>query len=585
MPLRKTTQVLAPARHKPTPPGQYDVYPGFPIGSGKIAVGYDALAASLSGLVTIDGYGGVQWANLREQLDAAFKRLNLNAVWHDVSQALRPEAEIDALCAPFLGGNDPLFGTRFTGQLADFFDADKLQAITPDSAADVNIVYGCGAALAGWDSTLVYVDVPKNEIQFRSRAGSVTNVGKGQPADAKVMYKRFYFVDWVVLNKHKAALLPRIDWMVDEQRPDQAAVMSGADLREALGLMSRSYFRVRPWFEPGPWGGQWIKKRIPQLPQDAPNYAWSFELIVPENGLAFESDGTLLEVSFDCLMYYDHTAVLGDCAPRFGYEFPIRFDFLDTFDGGNLSVQCHPRPEYALKHFGENFTQDETYYILDCEPGAQVYLGFCDDIDPMEFRAALERSYQEAVPVDVERFVQTAPAHKHDLFLIPNGTIHCSGVNNMVLEISATPYIFTFKMYDWMRLDLEGKPRPLNIARAFDNLHFERKGQRALDELISKPVLLEAGEGWQVVHLPTHAEHFYDVHRLEFAVSIDMETDGSCQIMSLVEGQSIILESAGLRQRFNYAETFVVPAAAGRFRLINEGTEPVKVIKSFMKPQ
>lgn len=585
MPLRKTTQMLAPARHTPTPPGQYDVYPGFPIGSGKIELGYDALAAKLSGLVTIDGYGGVQWANLREQLDAAFKRRNIHAVWHDVTQALKPEAEIDALCAPFLGGDDPLFGTRFTGQLADFFDAVKLQAITPDSAADVNIIYGCGAALAGWDGTLVYVDVPKNEIQFRSRAGSVTNLGKQQPTDAKTMYKRFYFVDWVALNRHKADLLARIDWMVDEQRPDEPAVMGGADLREALGLMSRSYFRVRPWFEPGPWGGQWIKKHIPQLPQDAPNYAWSFELIVPENGLAFESDGTLLEVSFDCLMFYDHEAVLGDCAPRFGYEFPIRFDFLDTFDGGNLSVQCHPRPEYARQHFGENFTQDETYYILDCEPGAQVYLGFCDDIDPAEFRAALERSYQDAVPVDVERFVQTVPANKHDLFLIPNGTIHCSGVNNMVLEISATPYIFTFKMYDWMRLDLDGRPRPLNIARAFDNLYFERKGQRVRDELISKPVVIDAGEGWQVVHLPTHAEHFYDVHRLEFKHSIDVETNGSCQIMSLVEGQSVILESGGLRQRFNYAETFVVPAAAGRFRLINEGAEPVKVVKSFVKPQ
>jgi mannose-6-phosphate isomerase class I len=583
---RKTSQILAPAQHTPTPTGQYDLYPGYPVGSGKIVLGYDALAANLAGQkrITIDGYGGVQWANLREQLDAAFKRLKIHAVWHDVTQAQRPEAEIDALCAPFLGGDDPLFGTRFSGRLADFFDAAKLKAITPDSSADVNIVYGCGAALAGWNNTLVYVDVPKNEIQFRSRAGSVTNLGKPQPSDAKTMYKHFYFVDWVALNAHKADLLPRIDWMVDEQRPDEPAIMNGTDLRDALTTMSRSYFRVRPWFEPGPWGGQWIKQHIPQLPQNAPNYAWSFELIVPENGLAFESDGNLLEVSFDYLMYHDHQAVLGNCAPRFGYEFPIRFDFLDTFDGGNLSVQCHPRPDYALKHFGENFTQDETYYILDCEPGAQVYLGFCEDIDPAEFRAALERSYREAVPVDVERFVQTAPANKHDLFLIPNGTIHCSGVNNMVLEISATPYIFTFKMYDWMRLDLEGKPRPLNINRAFDNLYFERKGQHALDELISKPVVLQSGDGWQVVHLPTHAEHFYDVHRLEFANSIDVDTDGSCQIMSLVEGQSVILEAGGLRQRFNYAETFVVPAAAGNFRLINEGTEPVKVIKSFVKP-
>jgi mannose-6-phosphate isomerase class I len=534
--------------------------------------------------VIIDGYIGVLWSNLRERLDLALKNLAINAAWVNVDDALLPETEIDSLIAPFLGGDDPIFGTRYTGSLRDFFDSEKLQTLQPDPTVQLSILYGCGAALAGWRGLLIYVELPKNESQFRARAGSISNLGARQPADPKLMYKRFYFVDWVALNQHKAALLPKIDVILDEQRPAEPVLMSGNDLRAGLTAMSRNYFRVRPWFEPGPWGGQWIKKYIPQLPQDAPNYAWSFELISPENGLTLESDNRLLEVSFEMLMYHDHRAILGDFAGRFGYEFPIRFDFLDTFAGGNLSVQCHPTPAYIRKHFGENFTQDETYYILDCEPDAKVYLGFCEDIDPAAFRAALNQSFAEAIPVDIERFVNTEPAHKHDLFLIPHGTIHASGRNNLVLEISATPYIFTFKMYDWLRLDLDGRPRPLNVQRAFDNLNFQRKGERVEAELISKPRELAAGTGWKLIHLPTHPAHFYDVHRFDFTTSVDATTDGSCHVMSLVEGQSIILETErGYRQPFNYAETFVVPAAAGRYRLLNTGGPEAKVIKAFLK--
>jgi hypothetical protein len=176
------------------------------------------------------------------------------------------------------------------------------------------------------------------------------------------------------------------------------------------------------------------------------------------------------------------------------------------------------------------------------------------------------------------------PSEKHRLFLIPNGTIHCSGIDNLVLEISATPYIFTFKMYDWLRLDLEGKPRPLNIQRAFDNLYFERRGQRVEHELIVNPTLIQEGEDWQVFHLATHPSHFYDVHRMEFNTSIGVQTDGSPHLLMLVEGTSLNLETArGKRQHFNYAETFIVPAAAESYRLINEGKSTAKVIKAFLK--
>jgi mannose-6-phosphate isomerase class I len=306
---------------------------------------------------------------------------------------------------------------------------------------------------------------------------------------------------------------------------------------------------------------------------------------VPENGIILESDRLLLEVSFDFLMFANHESVLGKAAKRFNYEFPIRFDFLDTMDGGNLSLQCHPTTQYIKEHFGENFTQDETYYILDTAEDAKVYVGFQENIDQTEFKEKLKNSFQNNTPVEVEQYVQTFPARKHDLFLIPSGTVHCSGKNTMVLEISATPYIYTFKMYDWLRMDLKGLPRPLNIDRAFQNLNFSRKGEKVKQELLSRQEVIKQGIDWQLVSLPTHPEHFYAIHRIEFDSTVEIATEGQCHILSLVEGIEITVRTGILEQPIHYAETFVVPAAAGSYVLMNQGKSHAKVVKAFVKDE
>ncbi|GAA3986726.1 class I mannose-6-phosphate isomerase [Mucilaginibacter dorajii] len=584
--LRSTRQFLIPAQKETPAIAKYDIYPTFKT-DGPIYAGFESLAAWIMAQekdVVIDGYSAVYWDIFVNELNDELHKKGVEANWVNSHTAFKPEDTINQLIAPSMGGDDPLFGKIYEGDLSDLFDYQKLSSLKPVDGR-LNIIYGSGAALAKWDAVVLYIDVPKNEIQFRSRANKICNLGDHQPVDPKVQYKRFYFVEWPLLNKHKKQLLPLVDVIIDEQRITDISWTTGGTLRDTLKTMSRNMLRPRPWFEPGVWGGQWIKDHINGLNNDVVNYAWSFELIAPENGIILQYRNTMLEVSLDTLFLYNNIAILGKAAERFGDAFPIRFDFLDTFDGGNLSLQCHPTVPYTKKNFGENFTQDETYYILDAEPGAEVYLGFQENIDKQEFRTVLEDSFKNNEPVEIGNYVQIFPAKKHDLFLIPNGTVHCSGKNNMVLEISATPYIFTFKMYDWLRPDLNGNPRTLNIDRAFENLDFSRKGKVVADTLISKQSIVKKGNDWQVVNLSTHPDHFYAVERFEFDTLIEEYTNNQCHVLSLVEGESIMVTTNDLQQVIHYAETFIIPADAVKYTLTNTGKNSAKVIKAFVKDE
>jgi mannose-6-phosphate isomerase class I len=581
---RTGLQPLMPVKITAGKPDGYDIYPYHTLGAGKIFNGYKSLARWIieKKYVALDGYVGIFWDEVRQYLQDQFEAQGISVNWINSADFIKPSSAIQEMVAPYLGTPNSVWGTKCDLTLGQFYNFTEPARQSGDH--NLTIVIGIASSLLAPQASLVYFDLPKSELQLRMRAGSVSNLGANTQDSNAEMYKRFYFVDWVLLNDYKKSVLNKIEAVADTQWKGNLNWMLAKDFKNALQQLSKTVFRVRPWFEPGAWGGQWMKNHIEGLNQNEVNYAWSFELIVPENGIVFESDGYLLEVSFDFLMFQENAAVLGRHAETFGYEFPIRFDFLDTWNGGNLSIQCHPSLPYIQEHFGENITQDETYYILDCEEKANVYLGFQEDIDPVEFRKQLEDSRDNGSEVEITKYVQSHDAKKHDLFLIPNGTVHSAGAGNLVLEISATPYIFTFKMYDWLRLDLNGEPRAINIEHAFNNLKFDRKGEKVIEELISKPAVIKSGTDCQLIHLPTHAEHFYDVHRIEFDSAFTVETEDVCHVLMLVEGSSISVKTKdGIESVFYYAETFVIPAAAVSYTLFNTDNGRAKVIKAFLK--
>ena len=573
----------------------YDKFPVVPVSGTRCEVGWQAIAQTLRSrigegrfVVCVECYPG----SFEKQIETELvKALKPQAVFR-AAECYKSESELLGLTARDLG-DDPVFAFMNNYELSEFMDESKLRKKQEAlrEATGLALVIGTGAALVAepWD-LLVYCDMARWEIQQRQRAGAIANLGLTNCSErASLKYKRAFFVDWRAADRLKKQLLPNIDYLIDTNQRDTPKMITGAQLAEGLRKAVQRPFRVVPFFDPGPWGGQWMKE-VCDLPREAENYAWCFDCVPEENSLLLGFGDVKVEIpSIDLVFTHPHE-LLGEAVhARFGTEFPIRFDFLDTMDGGNLSFQVHPLTEYIQEKFGMTYTQDESYYMLDATEEGCVYLGLKENIDRGQMIDDLHRAQEGEIQFDAEKYVNKWPAKKHDHFLIPAGTAHCSGRNSMVLEISATPYIFTFKMWDWGRLGLDGTPRPIHLEHGIRNIQWDRTTGWVKKNLVNAFAPLEKGDGWEEEHTGLHEREFIETRRHWFTGPVRHSTNGGVNVLNLCEGREAVVESpTGAFAPFvvHYAETFIIPAAVGEYTIRPHGESVGKrcaTIKAFVR--
>jgi len=580
---------------------QYDKSPFVDVTSGQTHAwaGWTAIRKRVRGelrratasrvVVAVDCYTGVLDEELLPELREALKP---KLIIH-TSSLMKPPSEISSMIAPYLG-DDPVFGRITYLEMRDYFDADKLAAARERvrSAKDqVVFIYGPGAALVDPSLTmLIYADMARCEIQLRFRRGVVSNLGvENKGSRWPMQYKQGFFVDWRVCDRHKFHYFDAVDFFLDTNTPQLPKLVTGDGLRSALAQTAHQPFRVVPFFDPAPWGGQWMKKQF-NLDPAAANFGWCFDCVPEENSLQLRFGDVVTEFPAINLVFRQPRELLGDeVYGRFGPEFPIRFDLLDTVGGGNLSFQVHPLTGYIQQHFGMHYTQDESYYILDAGPDATVYLGLKNGVKPAKMTADLYKAQQGVTPFPADRHVNRWPAKKHDHFLIPAGTCHCSGAGGVVLEISATPYIFTFKLWDWSRNGLDGKPRPVHLEHGLANLQWNRTRDWTRRNLINTLTPMSQGATWREERTGLHAMEFIETRRHWFTGRVPHHTGGGVNVLNLVQGDAVSVESP--TGKFDplivhYAETFIVPATVGPYTIrpaTPGGKQEYATIKAFVR--
>ena len=551
--------------------GNYDKYPAKEIKGFTAVSGYDAIVEELkkavSGkgrqVIVLETYTEVDQAEILQGLTG------LGAtVFCEEDCTISDRANQDYIRQYVT--DDRVFGIMNTLNIKDFYMKEKMDLMRKRIAETdgVILVYGVGASLVCEGDILVYADLARWEIQCRLAKGLPywkTHI-PGAPKLAK--FKQGFFVEWRMADRLKKKLFSRIDFLLDTNVKDQPKMVSGDGFRAGLETFSSEPFRLVPYFAPEVWGGQWMKE-ICDLDRKSPNYAWAFDGVPEENSIYMQFGDVRVEVPSIDVVFTHPVALLGNRVhARFGTEFPIRFDFLDTMGGQNLSLQVHPLTEYIQETFGMHYTQDESYYILDAEEDSVVYLGLKEGIQKDEMLNDLKAAQRGEIVFDAGKYVNTWPVKKHDHLLIPAGTVHCSGKNTMVLEISATPYIFTFKLWDWGRVGLDGLPRPVHIAHGEQNIQWDRTTGWVKENLINPWKTLEEEEGRTVVRTGLHEREFIETRVYTLTKPCELECEGSVSTCNVVGGKGAVIESTDgsfAPYEVHYAETFIIPASVKKF--------------------
>lgn len=557
-------------------------------------------------LISIDGYLGVEWSTIISTLKISLKKGKFKFKTFNFSDCYKSPKEIERIVDPYITW-DPVFGKLWIeGSLDQFLDHDLLEKLRETlmkcrsgELGTVVICFGEGSSykpLTDLYDYIFYIDLTRQELFRRARRGKVKNLGSGDVEydDSGYIRRRFYHIDFPVLDKHKKATLPIIDYYIDGNDTENLKSMPRNVYEKILSTLAEYPIRLKPVYIPGVWGGQWLRK-VRELKEERVNVAWSLEVVPYEQSILISLNDVTLDIPFLNLLWNEPEKIVGRYSlNKFNYDpyfeiyfFPISFNYDDTIEGGNMSVQVHPHYPYIKEYINEPYSHDESYYIVAVAPGSFVHFGLNDGVDKEKFYELAKKSYREKAPFDYTLYVNKVQTKPGDYFLIPAGTVHGSGKNELVLEIDANNSTeLTFKIYDYLRPDLTGKFRPISLHHAFNVIKFHRTASWVLKHLKQNPRLIRRGDEWAEYVIGELDELFFVTHRLEFRDKVEDSTDGRFHILTLVEGKKILIQSKRHKERsyeLKFTETVIIPACFSEYLMINLGDKPCKVVKALLK--
>lgn len=542
-------------------------------------------------VIAVDGYPTAPFSTISHLIEQQCSLKGFTVKTVSMDSVLLPGSKIDNTvrerCLPEDTVKDPvlLYGALFDGTYEDLFDPEKLRKLQEEiksfrsSGKGILLIYGAGSlckSLRGLCDESVFADVTPMKTMLNLKCGAYKNVGSSSALPFKQMARRCYYLDFELAQHVRGEMFEEgLTWYIIANDPNSLTLLSFPSVGAIFDRATEYPLRCKPVYLEGVWGGYYVQ-RLRSLPREMKNCAWVFDFIPMEVSIVFDLAGLQLEFPFYTFVQQQAEKLMGkESVEKFGKYFPVRFNYDDTWhSNGNMSIQCHPGEEYVRQENNELGRQDESYYIVEAAQGAKTYLGFCDDCDPDEFIEAVKRSEKDGTPVDYEKYVYAVKSVPGTQVMIPAGTIHASGRNQLILEIgSLTVGSYTYKMYDYLRSDLDGKPRPIHTYHGERVLAKERKGKWVEENLVQHGYIVEKNEEWEELVVGEHDLLYFSLRNLRFINKARQNTNGKFHVLTLVDGEQVMIRSLSDPSRYfiqNYLDIIIVPADFGEYEIINQ---------------
>ena len=562
-------------------------------------------------IVAFDGYATADWKQFLNLVARECKAAGVDFVSIDQNaECFKSGKEIDDMIDPLLIWDteiDPtlLYGKIYKGGYEGILDEEKTKAFEEkvagmrNGSGKVVAVYGYGCLIPRfrdlYDVTCFFDLTPKTSI-LRIRRGEYSNIGKERPDLVNRVIRRCYYCDFEMSVCSRRELLRNsaIDFYFLSDDPQNIQMLPFGAFADICAQLVKYPFRAKPCYLEGVWGGSYMKK-LRNLPDNMRNAAWVFDFIPMEVSVLVEVGNEKLDINCCAFVCKEGVNLMGEgCVNKFHGYFPIRFNWDDSYHStGNMSIQCHSGSAYNREHYGEFGRQDESYYVCVTGHDAKTFIGFRDDADIPQFFREIEAADKEHKPCDYMKYVNYEESRPGLQVMLPAGTIHSSGRNQVILEIgSLTIGSYTYKMYDYLRLDFDGKQRPIHTRLGEENVAQHRRASvihdpESPDYIVQKPRVAVEGDGWKEIILGENEQLYFSLRRLDFEKTCRQDTCGErFHVLSLVDGDQVLVRSVAHPERcfkMDFLDIVCVPADMGEYEIVNLGKEPVMVHKTMLR--